>query len=620
MYNNICSKSSLFLIKLLDFFRYICYKRLNTIKVAKTMFYNDLFKQALSCFDNGDFDSAEHALRQILQTTPDNPEVLNLLGLIAQAKGLHKEACSYFSAALLQRPDTASYHYNLGFSLKAINEYSDALLNFNQVLKLSPQIKETYNEIACIYNEIGDINKAREYWQEALSLDTSYITAKINLAYSYCNDNISKAENLLLEISQSNPEEVLVFYDLAWLKYTKKEYQSALIFAHKADQLASSSDNIKYLIGLIYLKLEQKDKAKDNFLLAETINPNNYEAKLCLADILSQTNDFEEAEKRYRRLIELNNKRFETHNNYAEMLHRQKRLAEALEEYRQAVILFPQSAEISNNLGSVLKELKEYDKAADLFFNALCCNSSLIEASINLSETLILISGIDEKKALKIAENWLKKFPDNQFAHYIYASFKGEYVENNQNIIENLFDNFADNYELVMQNLDYSAPLAIRRIAGNMDGRIADLGCGSGLAGMAVKTDRNQLIGVDLSAKMLEVAASKHIYDELIKTDIFDFLKTRSDFDWIIASDVLGYIQSAEQFIALCQGKKLIFSIENFAGEQISQVQKNGRIQHNPSYITTLLKQYSFSNITQENIILRQENGEPVSGSIFKAI
>ena len=36
-----------------------------------------------------------------------------------------------------------------------------------------------------------------------------------------------------------------------------------------------------------------------------------------------------------------------------------------------------------------------------------------------------------------------------------------------------------------------------------------DLGCGTGLIGEALKNDRNKLIGVDISQKMLNIAKNK---------------------------------------------------------------------------------------------------------------
>ncbi|MBR1948234.1 MAG: tetratricopeptide repeat protein, partial [Alphaproteobacteria bacterium] len=149
------------------------------------MSYNNLYNEALSCFDKGDFNRAEAYARQVFETVPDNPDVLNLLGLIAQAKGLHNEACSYFSGAIRSKNNDPSLYYNLAFSLKASGQYHDALYNFNKVLSLAPQIKETYNEIACVYESLNDLSLAREYWQKALQYDKNFATAEINLANSY---------------------------------------------------------------------------------------------------------------------------------------------------------------------------------------------------------------------------------------------------------------------------------------------------------------------------------------------------------------------------------------------------------------------------------------------------
>ncbi len=584
------------------------------------MSYDELFKLALRSFDNGDLTQAESLARQISQTAPDNPEILNLLGLIAQAKLQHTLACSYFSAAIRQKEDNAAFHYNLAFSLKASGQHADALANFTKVLRLAPTVKETHNEIACIYESLGQLDKARQHWQEALKLDASYITARTNLANSYKQDNPDKALSDLQNLAQQNSDEVLIWYDLAWLFYEQKKYHQALETAQQAQNLSPQADAIHYLLGLIYQELFDQSSAEKHFQQAEFLNGDNFAAKLCLANIFSRSGQFDQAETRYKRLIELNSKDFDTHNNYAELLYRQKRLTEALEEYRQAVIINPDSAEVCNNLGVVLKDLKEYEEALGLLFNALNKNPQLEAASVNLAETLILLAADNNSTAQKIAEQWQKEFPENPFASHINAALKGENVENNQIFIEKLFDNFADNYELVMQNLAYSAPLAIRRIAGPMEGRIADLGCGSGLVGMAVKTDRNQIIGIDLSAKMLENAARKKIYTELVKADITDFLRQRHDFDWIMAADVLCYQGSLDEFISLCRGKNIVFSIEQLATNENYQIQPSGRFKHNPIYIEKLLQQNGFCAISKEDIILRTENNLPVHGCIFKAL
>ena len=62
------------------------------------MSYELMFQKAVELQQNGALNEAEQLYRQILETAPQNADVLNLLGLIAQTKGLHSEAVNYFIA------------------------------------------------------------------------------------------------------------------------------------------------------------------------------------------------------------------------------------------------------------------------------------------------------------------------------------------------------------------------------------------------------------------------------------------------------------------------------------------------------------------------------------------
>ena len=189
------------------------------------MSYEAMFQQALALFDQERFDEAADLLRQIDETAPDNPNILNMLGLVAQAKGLHSEACSYFAAALRHDKNNPAYHYNLAFSLKACQNFADALLHFETVLKLAPAVKEAFNEMACIYERLGQMDKARDYWREALKIAPDYLLAKINLANSYRTENLEKAKTNLLALTKTAPNEQLLWYDLAWIYYEEKSYE-----------------------------------------------------------------------------------------------------------------------------------------------------------------------------------------------------------------------------------------------------------------------------------------------------------------------------------------------------------------------------------------------------------
>ncbi len=582
------------------------------------MSYDLMFKNAVAMHEAGQLDEAEAVYRQILETAPSQPDVLNLLGLIAQAKNANTEACSLFMQAIKGKPDEVSFYYNLAFSFKLLGKNAEALEYFEKAIKLCPQVKEAYNEIALIKISNNEHEEARKYWQQAISIDSKYVEAKANLAFSYKDENIGKAIDDLEKLAKEFASESLIFYYLTQLYMQKNNWEKAWNSVVCAKNLNPASDEIRVLLALLSLHDDKKENAKIYFAKAEILNPNNIDALLGLADINSQENNFEEAEKRYKRVLELDANNFDAHNNYAEMLQRAKRTSEALEEYRNAVIINPKSAEVSNNLAMILKDLGEYDEALGLLFNALSYKPNLDEISINISECLISLAEVDRKKACEIAENWIKSYPNNEFARHMSSALKGENIENNKVYAEKLFDHFADNYELVIKNLDYSAPMVMARIAGSLEGCIVDLGCGTGLVGEALKNNRNKLIGVDISKKMLDIAKNKGVYEKLVQSDVVEYLQNNNDFDWVVAADVLGYIGDISEIIKSIKNKKILLSIEMSDEESKYTIQPNGRYKHNPQYVENLLIDNGFDDITKECFVLRTENGKPVNGMIFK--
>lgn len=581
------------------------------------MSYQMMFRNAAELYEAGQLDQAEGLLRQILETAPGQPDVLNLLGLIAQAKGAHKEACRLFMMAIKAKSGDPSFYYNLGFSFKLDGKPKEALENFRKVTELAPQIKEAYNETALLWEQMGNLPEARKNWQFAIHLDSGYAEAKANLAMSFRDENIARTTDDLVRLAQEFPSEARIFYYLTRLYIQRNMWEKAWPTAIRAKELAPTSDEIRVLLGRLSCHDRNFDNAKIYYAKAELLNPGNMAAIAGLADIYSREGNFEQAEARYKRLLELEPKNLEVHSNYAEMLQRQGRLSEALEEYRAAVIINPAAAEVSNNLGLILRDMGEYEEALGLFFNALARRPELEEISVNLSETILLLARKDRQKALAVAENWLHSNPQNAFARQTAAALKGEDIGNNKVYCEKLFDNFADNYELVVQNLGYAVPLAMGRIAGSVEGTVVDLGCGTGLVAEALKNPRNQIIGVDISQKMLDIAAGKRIYARLVKSGAVEYLQDNQDFDWAVAGDLLGYIGDISNLIKLLKNKKLLISIEVSDDVENYLLTEEGRYKHNPRYVEKLLRENGFEHITKEELVLRTENGEPVRGMIF---
>lgn len=590
---------------------------MKTIREITFMSYDLLFQKAIELHNNGRLDEAAAIYRQILETAPDNPDVLNLLGLVAQAKGVHIEAIELFYKAIRQTPQHAPLYFNLGISLDAWNKPIEAIDNFKKALELAPDMKEAWNSLATVYRRLGRTKEAQNTYRKALQLDSADIDARTGLALLLPDINEQIAE--LEKLTALYPQAPLPLFHLAGLYLGNARAAEALTLAQRALAEAPYSYEILNLAAFAAAELRQTAAAEDYFRRSLQIFASPA-AAVGLASLLSAENRLEEAEPFFRRALQLDPDNLDAHINYADLLYKQHRLAEALEEYRAAVIINPKIAEVSNNLGIILKDLQEYEQALGLFFNALALKPDLEEISVNLAETLTLYARHNHEEAVKIADTWLKNTPDNLFARHTAAALKGENFADNKIFAEKLFDRFADNYELVLARLDYQLPNRIRDLIGDVKGTVADLGCGTGLAGLALKAPGTQLIGIDISEAMLEKAEEKNIYRKLIKADITDYLRQQEKpADLYIAADVFNYIGDLSEIISLIAPHPLCFSVE--CGENIKDFRLNdtGRYQHSASYINNLLNNNGYNQIECKPLVIRHEDNQAVNGLLYYA-
>ena len=574
------------------------------------MSYQLMFQKAVELQQNGALNAAEQIYRQILETAPDNADVLNLLGLIAQSRGIHNEATDYFYKAIANAPQHWPIFFNLAISLGALGKFVEAAEAYQKVLTLKPDCKEAHLGLGNIYWAQNNQDAAKEQFSAALKIDSDYTEAAINLA-ELTNDTTS-----LEKLSVANPQ---ALYYLGRRAFNDRDFTTAVTYLSKADTL-TDDDEIKSLLGEAEQASDQKEQAQKHFYQALNLNPHNLTALMNLADMETDSRNFSEAEKLYKRGIEIAPDNLRLHANYAEMLCRSKRTVEGLEEYRQAILIAPQTPELSYNLSLILKSLEEYEQALDLMFHAFYLAPEHTDWSLNIAETLVLFYEKAPEKARKICENWYQKMPENTVVSHLWSALNQQTAANETEYNRILFDNFAATYEQTLQNLNYDVVAQIAALCGPLAGKILDLGCGTGLVAAKLKNQQNMFIGVDLSANMLEIARCKNIYAELHQADILDYLRKNSQsFDWVTAADVFCYFGDLRPILASISPQNLIFSVETTDKTEKFAIQPNGRYKHNPAYLNLLLENLGYTQIQRRDIILRRENGQDVSGTLFVA-
>jgi predicted TPR repeat methyltransferase len=239
-------------------------------------------------------------------------------------------------------------------------------------------------------------------------------------------------------------------------------------------------------------------------------------------------------------------------------------------------------------------------------------------------------SGFNQPEAAaRVGKRHLELWPDNQSMAYLLRAVGGDaaLARSPAAYITEHFDAFAAGFdEQLVGVLGYDLPEkiveAVRTVAAPAHlYDVIDAGCGTGLCGPLLRPWARTLVGVDLSAKMLEQAARRDIYDSLVCEDLITFLlRSAGRFDLMLAADVFIYLGDlAEPFAAaaqaLCPGGLLAFSTERLA-EGTFQLQPSGRFGHSPDYVRQQASE-SFAELACLETTIRLERTARVPGQIF---
>lgn len=135
----------------------------------------------------------------------------NVLGqtALSQAQGFinqgqYEQALSVLDAHLQQSPQDAEARFTRGLVLVKLGREDDALKTFSNLTRDYPQLPEPYNNLAVLYAQRGDYEKARDALEAALATHPSYATAHENLGDIYAA-LASAAYNRALMLDQNNP-------------------------------------------------------------------------------------------------------------------------------------------------------------------------------------------------------------------------------------------------------------------------------------------------------------------------------------------------------------------------------------------------------------------------------
>lgn len=126
--------------------------------------------RGMVAFEQQQFLEAEQWLNKAIRISPDDARLHNFLGQVLVELGESHKAESAFGRAVTMDPGFFEAWCNLGISLRESRQLLEAISAFRQALSLSSHDVRIYLTLVEIYYMLGDLEKAREALDTALSL------------------------------------------------------------------------------------------------------------------------------------------------------------------------------------------------------------------------------------------------------------------------------------------------------------------------------------------------------------------------------------------------------------------------------------------------------------------
>jgi len=141
----------------------------------------DALADAFEHHKRGRLSEAEAGYRQVLQTTPDEPDALHRLGIIAHQLGRNELALQLIDRATAVNPAHPTYHHDAGIVLHALGQIDDAIARYRKALMLQPRYPKAHNGVGIALKDQGRLEEAAASFRAAVSLKPDYIEALNNL-------------------------------------------------------------------------------------------------------------------------------------------------------------------------------------------------------------------------------------------------------------------------------------------------------------------------------------------------------------------------------------------------------------------------------------------------------
>ena len=374
--------------------------------------------RAINLIRQGQWELAERVLSEVLSVRPQEPDGLQLMGLVRAEQGRLSEAEALYRRSLALRPKQPNVLSNLGRLLAGIGRTDEAIAMLRAAVRADPNGVDPLLVLGQIQHGLGDLVFAEKNLRAVLKLEADNITALLSLgALLNDADRPKEGEAVLrraLELTSPPPLRAALEHNLGVSLKMQGRHGEALPQFDSALARAPGLPRAEANRAGVLQHLGRRDDAVEGYRQALARDPGHLVAHQELNALLYRMGRDGEFLKSYDEAAASMPNPAPLLTAKGGFLVRTERFEEALDCFERAAVVEPQNPAAHNGLALALAGLKQFEPAIAAYETSLRLKPDDVPTQVNLAGTLLRAG--EARRALALTEGAIAKRPYDQAA------------------------------------------------------------------------------------------------------------------------------------------------------------------------------------------------------------
>lgn len=172
--------------------------------------------KAFKLLEQGHRPQAEDFCRSVLAEEPENPDAMNLMGLIERDRGSMEQARSWFQKGLEIAPGNLNLLNSIGLVEQTLGNYAQSGVHFKHALELDPNFFYARFNLANLFQSQRDFTQAKRLYLDVIEQRPNFVDALANLSFILESEHqMDQAKTFADRALQINPDHFVARQTLA---------------------------------------------------------------------------------------------------------------------------------------------------------------------------------------------------------------------------------------------------------------------------------------------------------------------------------------------------------------------------------------------------------------------